>query len=1016
MNTMLSLLLKRKFAAKILTLLIISIGAWTAYKLPLAEKPRFDMGKGNIITTYPGATALDIESNVTSKIEKELLSVSGLKQFTSKSENGLSNISFELHSDVANSELVYQDLRDAIARVVDLPSGITEAPTLTIKKSFSLDFMVIGIAGDVPYSTLRDKAKNLELALRKLDGIGEVHPIDLRDPEFIVQLEPISLKRYGLTIDEIATIISQRNALISGGRLEELQNNPELITTAELNSLQALQEVFVSFNPNLQLKDLASDIVSGYEKGSSYGTINGKQSILFDLRTNESADVITTSNAVKALLGREEIKLGDKYTLAIGSDLSADIQEKANIVQSNGLIGLALVLAVLALFLNKRIALWVAVSIPVCIFGTLTVLASFGQILDVFTLSALILIIGIIVDDAVVVSDKIVSLVEQGHDVDTAVVLGVKSVFPAVLASILSTMIAFIPLLFFPGNSGKLMYVIPLTVVIALLFSFLDALFFIPAHLKGVLRKNGSFQQEKTINFNLINNLIRFIISHYRLVLPVALALIIAISTLSFKNISYLFFPTDGAYLIEMSAEANPELSLDEVWQQTQQLEAILEATPEVSYWYGEVGSPNSTWEISLSPPNDRTRLAEDIVAAWEEKIIDIEGLSQVEFDIDGGGPPVGRPIDLRIVGGSGTGREKLANDITEYLTSIDGTVRVKRDVNEPTPQIEAVLQHRWLNYYGISATQVGDLIKYAVEGQRVTRIFNGKEEVYFRVTLEDNDKSLQELDNIALRASDGRLVPLKELVRWEFSDSTAKLNHFNSERVIRVSSSVDASVTDPITIYKLVQNQFANKDYHGARIIPTGQILETQQAQTGFTMAVIIALVGIAVILLLLFDNVVESLIVISVIPFGIGGALFILFMHNQVLSFFSIIGMIALIGIMVNNSLVLVWHLKENQEDMAKLGAVEFVIKGTQSRVRAISLTTITTVAGLIPLAYGLGGYDNYMSPMALVVGWGCVISLVVTLTIIPSIYLAVMKWQKKPMINHYLPPAMSTNEPVT
>ncbi len=448
MNVLLSLLLTRKFAAKILTVLIISIGAWTAYHLPLAEKPRFDMGKGNIITTYPGATASDIESNITSKLEKELLSISGLKVFTSKSESGISNISFELRSDVSKPDVVYQDIRDAISRVSDLPAGITEAPTLTIKKSYSLDFMVIGIAGNVPYSVLREKAKKLELALRRLEGIGEVHPIDLRNPEFIIQLEPISLKRYGLTIDDVASIISQRNALISGGRLEELSNNPELVTTAELNNLQALQETFVSFNPNLQLKDLASEIIDSYEKGSAYGTNNGNQSILFDLRTNETADVVATSKRVKALLAQEQHTLGKEYTLAIGSDLSADIQEKANIVQSNGLIGLALVLAVLAIFLNKRIALWVAISIPVCIFGALTVLASLGQILDVFTLSALILIIGIIVDDAVVVSDKIVSLVEQGHDINTAVVEGVKSVFPAVLTSILSTMIAFIPLLF----------------------------------------------------------------------------------------------------------------------------------------------------------------------------------------------------------------------------------------------------------------------------------------------------------------------------------------------------------------------------------------------------------------------------------------------------------------------------------------------------------------------------------------------------------------------------------------
>ncbi|EOA8959166.1 efflux RND transporter permease subunit [Vibrio harveyi] len=990
MNFFLDLLSHRKFASKILTILIISIGALTAYNLPLAEKPRFDLGKGDIVTVYPGASAKDIESNITSKIEKELLSISGLKEFTSTSETGVSNISVVLDSNVSDPNTVYQDIRDALARVTDLPAGVTEAPTLSIKKSYSLDFMVVGISGDVGYKALRDKAKDLELALRRVEGIGEVYTVDLRAPEFLIQLEPISLRRYGLTLDQVAAFIAERNTLISGGRLETLKNNPELMTSAELDSIEELREMFISFSPNIQLKDVAGLIEDGFEKGEVYGSINGNKSILFDLRTNESADVISTSNAVKALIANQQKLLGDKYTIAIGSDLSEDIQEKARIVQDNGLVGLGLVLITLALFLDRRIAFWVAVSIPVCIFGTLALLPPFGQILDVFTMSALILIVGIIVDDAVVVSDKIVALVEEGYPVDKAVSQGVKSVFPAVLASILSTMIAFIPLLFLPGNSGKLVYVIPLTVIIALCFSFIDALFFIPAHLKGILSKKSQVKKKPFLDLSALNRLIELVIRNSKVALPCITVVILTLGVISYKSLSFLFFPTDGAYLIEISAESNPELDLDDVWKETQQLEALIKSTEEVNYWYGEVSSPNSYWVISLTPPNSRTRTAEQIVEEWEEKATQITGLAQIEFDIDGGGPPVGRPVDLRVVGGTDGGREKLANDLTAYIESLGGTSRVRRDLNAPAPQIQAELQHHWLKYYGISANKVGDIIKFAIDGQRVTRIFNGEEEVYFRVALEEDDKSLKELDNILVRASNNKLVPLSELVRWRNADAEAQIKHFNGERVIRVSSGVDSTVTDPIAVFAAVQEAFANKEYGGASIIATGQILETQEAQQGFVIAISVAFIGIALLLILLFDRMRETLIVLTVIPFGIAGALFILFLHNQVLSFFSIIGMIALIGIMVNNSLVLIWHFKEHEAECNDTNLLEFVIRGTQSRVRPITLTTITTVAGLIPLAYGLGGYDNYMSPMALVVGWGCVISMIVTLTVIPSIYL--------------------------
>lgn len=987
MNTLLELLSSRKFASKILTILIISIGAFTAYNLPLAEKPRFDLGKGNIITTYPGSSAKDIESNITSKVEKELLSISGLKEFTSTSETGVSNISIVLNSNVTDPNAVYQDVRDALSRVSDLPAGVTEAPTLSIKKSYSLDFMVVGISGDVDYKTLRSKAKDLELALRRVDGIGEVYTVDLRNPEFLINLEPISLKRYGLTIDQVASLIAERNTLISGGRLETLKNSPELMTSAELNSISVLQDMFISFSPHLQLKDISGSIESGFEKSDIYGSVNGNKSIIFDLRTNESADVISTSKAVKSLLNRQQSILGEEYILEIGSDLSGDIQEKSRIVQNNGLVGLALVLITLALFLDRRIAFWVAISIPVCLFGTLALLPSLGQILDVFTMSALILIVGIIVDDAVVVSDKIVALVEDGHPVDSAVREGVKSVFPAVLASILSTMVAFLPLLFLPGNSGKLIYVIPLTVIVALVFSFIDALFFIPAHLKGILNNNYKVKKKNFLGLKYLNALSERSIRHSKVFLPTTVLLIVAAGIFSYKNLSFLFFPTDGAYLIEISAESRPELDLDEVWVETQKLESLIKNTSEVNYWYGEVGSPNSYWVISLTPPNSRSRTAEMIVEEWETKASNIEGLAQVEFDIDGGGAPVGRPVDLRVVGGTDSGRERLADDVTDFLSSIDGTSRVRRDLNSPAPQIQAELQHQWLKYYGISASQVGDIIKFAIDGQRVTRIFNGEEEVYFRVALENDDKSLKELDNIMVRASDGQLIALSKLVRWKQSESQAQIKHFNSERVIRVSSGVDSTVTDPVSVFSLVQSEFSDVDYGGATIIATGQILETQEAQNGFIIAITVAFIGIALLLVLLFDRISETLIVLTVIPFGISGALSILYLHNQVLSFFSIIGMIALIGIMVNNSLVLIWHFKENENNGDDL--IELIINGTKSRVRPIVLTTITTVAGLIPLAYGLGGYDNYMSPMALVVGWGCVISMIVTLTVIPSIY---------------------------
>ncbi len=996
MQYLLTLLSQRRLAAKLLTLVLIVLGLFALTQLPLAEKPRFDMGEGLIITEYPGASASDVESNVTSKLEKELLSISGIKEFHSVSEAGLSEIEFRLNTGIADPNVVYQDVRDALARVSDLPLGVTESPKLSVEKSYSLDFMVVGISSDLPYEQLRARAKSVELALRRVEGIGQVYPIDLREPEFLINLEPTQLQRYGLTVDEIAQLIAERNVLISGGRLALLQDNPELITVAELDNIEKLADMFIGFKPNIQLKDVSGEITSAFEKASAYGSLNGQKSILFDLRTDQQADVLKTSNDVRNLLAGMERQFGADFSLDVGFDLANEIQAKSDIVRNNGLVGLILVLVVLALFLEKRIAFWVAVSIPVCLLGTLAVLPALGQILDAYTLSALILIIGIIVDDAVVVSDKIIAFVEEGFPIEEAVVKGIKAVFPAITASILSTMIAFIPLLFLPGDSGQMMYVIPLTVIVALCFSFVDALFFIPAHLQGVLTNNTQWVSKRKDNFRHVNHAIEWVLTQRKRVLSIAVILCVGVGGFSYQQLSYLFFPEDGAYLIEVSAETDPELSLDQAWQRTQQLEALIGETEEVSSWYGEVGTPNSYWIISLTPVNDRDRTADDIVEEWEAAGEGIAGLAQIEFDIDGGGPPAGRPVDIKVVGGSDEGRNASADDLAAFLETVPGTKRVNRDLHDSQPRVEAQLEYQWLNYYGITAAQVGGVIKYAVEGERVSRIFNGEEEVFFRVSLEEDDKTLDELNNLMVRASDGSLVPLSKLIRWVDTTSASQITHYNGERVIRVSSGIDAALTDPSSVFEQVEIQFAGKDYEGARLVAAGQIFETAQAEQGFAVAILMALAGISVLLLLLFDRVIEGLLVLLVVPFGVSGALFILFLHNQVLSFFSIIGMIALIGVMVNNSLVLIWHFRSTLAELDHDNVMAFIIKGTKSRVRPIILTTITTVVGLVPLAYGLGGYDNFMSPMALVVGWGCVISMLVTLLIIPALYGYVLEWK--------------------
>jgi multidrug efflux pump subunit AcrB len=990
--------------ANVLTAAILVLGLYAISSLPLAELPRVDLGKADIVTQYPGASAEDVEANVTSRIEKELLTLSDIKKFSSVSEEGQSEISIELKSDINDVAKSYQDIRDAVARVSDLPAGVTQLPSVRTKKSSSLDFMVVGISGDMPYAELRQHARALEVSLRRLPGIGEVISKDMRAREFWIQLEPEQLERYGFTITEVASLIQQRNVLMTGGSLESYKTAQDVLTLSEIKDIEGLQNIILSSQPLLKLEDLAEDIISGFERPQSYANINGHHVIAFDLRTSDSADVIKTAADVRNLLSQygENIK---EVELVVGFDLSDEIQSKFDIVKNNGLVGLILVILTLALMLNRNVSIWVALSIPFSLLGVIALLPALGQVLDGYTLAAMILIIGIIVDDAVVVSEKIVQRFEAGEELNSAIIEGIKEVMPAVFTSLLTTFLAFLPLMFLPGNSGKMLYVMPLTIGLALLFSFIDVILVLPSHLRSVLagrreqllkeEKNSRLMQAVSVKFKVL--LTGFVKQRYKTV-PAMFIVILSVGIWAFTQLPYTFFPTGGAYIIEIETEVASSANIDDARRLNKQLEDIIAADKDnVVRWYSDIGAPYSSFLVSLKPAKERDLNAEQVLQSWQQAVEELEGFVDIELEVDAGGPPKGRPVDLNVVGGDDAMRDKMATDIKDWLEQQPGVHRVNRASTEMKSIISVDIDYDLIAAYGISTFDIARTLRLSIDGERISRVFAGDEEVHYRLLLESNDRELSELEQLTVRAANGQLIQLRELVNWSQSEAPAAIKHYNGERSIRVSASIESSVTDPIAVDDAMRAYFSSKDYSGVRFVSSGQAKETREALNGLTMAMGIALIAIMLTMILLFDSIWRSVLVLLIVPLGVAACALVLFVHNEPLSFFAIVGSIGLVGVMVNNCLVLMCHYQKQSIDAVK-DVDDFVISGAMIRFRAVLLTTLTTVAGLIPLAYGWGGYDNYMGPIALVMGWGIVFSSIITLLVLPSLYAFVMDWRKK------------------
>lgn len=974
----------RRLASHILTLSVLTIGVLALINLPLAEKPRIDLGSVSITTSYDGASAEDVEAHVTSKIEKELLTVSGIKTFKSESGTGFSAIEIEIDPNVSKIDDVYQDLRDAVSRVTDLPAGVTEAPYVRVEKSSNLDFMVVGISGDVPYSKLREQARLLELKLRRVPGVGEVSPIDLRKPEYWIEIEPEQLKRYQLTLNEVAETIKKRNILVTAGTIQTEKGDLELVTSSQTLTPEDLSSVVLKTNPPITLKDVSGTIREGFERSSSRASLNGKLAIGFDLKATEDADVLVTSAAVRNLLDKEEKRLGESYSLEIGFDIANEIQSRFDIVKNNGLVGLALVILILSLCLNPKIAFWVSLSIPFCLLGTMIVLYLTGQILDSYTMAALILIIGIIVDDAVVVSERITARKQEGETSLSAVSNGVKDVFPAITVNILTTIIAFSPILFLPGNNGKMLYVLPLSVSVALAFSFVDALIVVPSHMK--LTKPAARKRDWGSVFAPMINLG---LTYRKRVLLLSIPTFGMLIFGAYNNLPKVFFPTDGAYIVEVSAQLQGNQDIEQSWQFAKAVDAMLKETDEVANWYGEVSKTSASWSISLTPAGQRDRTAEDIVTQWQEISGSFPGILELEFDVDNGGPPLGRPVDLQVIGGDDRARKKAAEQVKDWLENFPGVKDPHLSRADRVSQLKLHVNYELLSQNGVSLEDLANTIRIAIEGERVSRIFDGNEEVSFRLLLEGDDRSPKELKNLFVTNATGQLVSIGDLVHWKQTDREEVVEHFNGERSIRVSSQIDKNMTDPVAVEDALFNTLVGKIDPSVSVVSVGQARETKEAMQGLILAMAVAVIAIGMIMAILFDKLGDALLGLTIVPFGVGFTLLTLWMHGKPLSFFAAVGIIGMIGIAVNNALVLLHHYQSIDFDANPEVRRNQIMKGAFSRVRPMFVTTATTVAGLLPLAYGLGGYDNLISPISLVIGWGILLTAPCVLIIIPAGY---------------------------
>jgi multidrug efflux pump subunit AcrB len=1017
MYSILNFFVRQKKLALVFTLSIIIIGYMSALNIQRDRFPVVDFESMYVSTSYPGASPEDVEQYVTNPVEDEIRGITGIDMFTSVSREGYSRVFITLSQDIDDIKAVKQEIKDAVNRVRNLPEEVEKLPKVIDNKTSRKRILQINIVGDnskVSYDKVRSIVDQLQKELKLINGVANVKKKGYQKHEVKIYLDNNKLIQHHISLAQVIQAINQRNIRYTAGTNHQIYNEKNIVVLTQFANSKDAESVVVksSFDgPIIYLRDIAK-IVNGKEVEKSIVRVNGDKGFILRVRKQEQADVIKTVNLVKIKIKDLQKKYPKGIKIFYTSDHSKNVRNRLDIITNNGILGLFLILIVLSIFLDIRTSFWVAVSLPVCLFGTVALLSFFGETINLISMAAMILVLGLVVDDSIIIAESIHSHKEKLGNTYQAVIEGFSRVILPVITTILTTIIAISSMFMMTGMMGKFIYVMPLVVIFALSLSFLEVTFALPAHLSGgtsVVKKREWFVPVERWFLGFIHKVLRF---RYWVVF-VFILIFIGSLYLAFNNMQFTLFPKKGSDTIMVKVELNLNSSLEETSDISKEVEYIaLEVLgDDLDSISSEIGSRFNhiaRIKIELKPINQRSRSTKEILSALktEVKEAEIEDIKKIRFKTSRHGPRRGEDIEINLISPDNQQREAAAKDLEDILLHMDGVDGVERDDYPGKPRLELVIDQDKLSRFNIDPNEVNRYLRASYTGINATTIRYGSNNINFKIYLnegENTEKFIQEL-NIANKK--GMPIPAKNFISINELDGEPDINHYSGER----STVLSASVNDGTTIQRIVEDSLdklnLEEKYPMVRYISEGGEKETTDSMNSFRNALSISVIGIFLLLVVLFNSYSQPLFVLLAIPFSAVGVIWAFFFHSEPLSFFAMMGSLALVGVVVNDSLVMVNHLNYiKKESLGKINVIKWVAQGSTDRLRAILLTTLTTLAGVIPMAYGIGGVDLMLQPMALALGYGLLFGTVITLILLPCFYIIndeLLSWVKQTKIS--------------
>ncbi|CAC9451978.1 Acriflavin resistance protein [uncultured Gammaproteobacteria bacterium] len=999
MGNLFNFFVKQKKLALIFTVSVIAIGLLAFNNIQRDQFPAVDFELITITTSYPGASPEDVEQNITNPIEDELSSVIGIEKFSSISSQGFSVILVTLSPDVDNVSALKQDIQNAVDRIKSLPDEVIDLPKVVDMKSSLRSILKINInSNTLSFTQLRHKIDAIADELALVDGVSEVSKEGYLDREIQIRIDTDKLYQYKLSLPQVISAIQKRNQRYTVGSNNDMKNEKTIVVLAKFDQAQAAGDVIIksSFDgPVVRLRDIAS-INDGNVEERSIVRINATKGFILKIRKQAHADIITTVDSIKKKLAPLQVEKYPQIQIFYSSDQSKYVRNRLKIVTNNGIIGLLLVLVVLGIFLSLKTAFWVAVSLPVSLLGSVALLGLAGETINLISLAAMILVLGIVVDDSIIVAESIHHYKQMGRDKYQSAVKGFKRVIMPVIVTILTTVLAFSSMFLMEGTMGKFIYVIPLVVIFALVLSFLEVTIALPAHLAGLNEK-----PQKKHWFNAIEDWFEKVLKKIlklRYLIVIGFLVLLGISIFfAATQMRFTLFPTIGADVITAKLKMPPGSSLQYTASVSHKVEALIQDVvgtdlDSLTNNVGQSFSHVAKFSIALVPSSERKVQVKAQLQRLKARTTEIVEAESLTFSVRRPGPPQGEDIEIQLVSGNDDQRQTAANALVEILNQIKGVDNIDRDDEASKSRIEVVLDFEKMARLNVDFVTVNRYLKATFGGINVTNIRYGDTDVNFRIYLGKSKQSEAVIGKLKISNRQSRLVPLKQFSSIRHIVGEPDFNHFNGQRSVKISASINDEIASVAVVIKQVLKAFdADNLYPAVRVLSEGGAKETKKSMQSFLKAFVFAILIIFFLLILLFDSYTQPLLVLSAIPFSVIGVIWAFFLHSEPLSFFALLGTLALVGVIVNDSLVMVVHLNYLKQKLsASTPALEWVTQGAKDRLRAVILTSLTTLAGIIPLAYGIGGTDFILKPMALSLGYGLLFGTVMTLILLPCLYL--------------------------